>query len=100
LIRGVGLAENGDLHAAIADYSRSLDLTASATAFYNRGTAYLALGDFGAALADLDKAIEVQPSVPQAHVNRGLALLSTGQTSVAFAELERGLVELRGNGLA
>jgi tetratricopeptide (TPR) repeat protein len=100
LIRGVGLAENGELHAAIADYSRSLDLSATATAFYNRGTAYLALGDFGAALADFDKAIEAQPSVPQAHVNRGLALLSTGQTSVAFAELERGLVELRGNGLA
>ena len=100
LIRGIALAENGDHRAAIADYTRSLDVMATGSAYYNRGTAYLALNDYAAGLADFDKAIAADPRVPQAHINRALALLASGRTVEVRADLDRGLELLQGDPLA
>jgi len=95
-ICGTMLADKGDYRGAIADYSRSLDLMPTASAYYNRGTAYLALDEIALALADFDRAIAAQPAMPQAHINRALALLAGGRTEDVVAELDRG-VELLGN---
>jgi len=96
LIRGTMLADKGDNRGAIADYSRSLDLMPTASAYYNRGTAHLVLDESALALVDFDRAIAAQPAMPQPHINRALALLAGGRTEDMVAELDRG-VELLAN---
>ena len=99
-IRGIDLADKGDQPAAIAEYSRSIELTPTGSAYFNRGTAYLALGDRVRAITDFDKAIAAQPSPPQAHLNRGIALLGSGRTDEITAEFDRGVELLHGEPFA
>ena len=98
LISGNALAERGDHSGAAADYSRSLELTPTTSAYYNRGTAHLALGEYTLALADFNSAVAGQPSVPQARVNRALALLAIGGSQEEIrADLDRGVELLHAN---
>src|SRR6476469_5188315 len=90
LLSGIALAERGDHHGAVAYYSRSIELTPTTTAYYNRGTSYLKLGEYVWALEDLDRAIAGQPSVRQARMNRAVALLFDGREKEEIrAELDR-----------
>jgi tetratricopeptide (TPR) repeat protein len=90
LLSGVALAERGDHHGAVAYYSRSIELTPTTTAYYNRGTSYLLLGKYAWALEDFDRAIAGQPSVRQARINRAVALLIDGREKEEIrAELDR-----------
>ena len=75
LLSGLALAEKGDHRGAVALYSRSIELTPTTTAYYNRGTSYLVLGEYMWALEDLDRAIAGYPSVRQARMNRAVALI-------------------------
>ena len=100
LIRGIGLADKGDHQAAIADYSRSLELFPTTSTYYNRGTAYLNLTDYPRALADFNNSIATPPGPPQAHINRALALLPSGRMDHIFAALDRGLELLPGDPFA
>jgi tetratricopeptide (TPR) repeat protein len=71
--RGLAHAERGDLEAAIADFSKAIDLDPKAAAAYNnRGTAYADKGNFSAALADFFRAIELNPKNAAAYYLRGL----------------------------
>jgi tetratricopeptide (TPR) repeat protein len=97
LLSGITHAEKGDQHAAVADYTRSLELRPTSSAYYNRGTAYASLGDFALALPDLDRAIEGQPPVPQAHINRALVLLASGRGEEIAADLDRAVYLLHGD---
>jgi len=97
LISGIAHAEKGKQHAAIADYSRSLELMPTPSAYYNRGTAYAALGDYGLALPDLDIAVAGRPPVPQAHINRALVLLASGHVDGITADLDRAVDLLNGD---
>ena len=90
LLSGIALAERGDHHGAVAYYSRSIELTPTTTAYYNRGTSYLRLGEYVWALEDLDRAIAGQPGVRQARMNRVVALLFDGREKEEIrAELDR-----------
>ena len=90
LLSGIALAERGDHHGAVAYYSRSIELTPTTTAYYNRGTSYLVLGEYVWALEDFDRAIAGQPSVRQARINRAVALLIDGREKEEIrAELDR-----------
>jgi len=90
LLSGIALAEKGDHRGAVAYYSRSIELTPTTTAYYNRGTSYLVLGEYMWALEDLDRAIAGYPSVRQARMNRAVALLFDGREEEEIrAELDR-----------
>ncbi|CAM9528284.1 unnamed protein product [Discosporangium mesarthrocarpum] len=60
--RGNVMVAEGDLNGAISDYSKALELAGSLNVpdmwmiYLNRGTTYLAMGETGSALADLDQA--------------------------------------------
>ncbi len=80
LNRGNSKFFQGKLDAAIADFTRAIDLKIDriAAAYYNRALAYAAEGRFEEAQADLELALAADPSLKQAKdqlaaINRILA---------------------------
>lgn len=68
------MAKN-DLVTAKSLYDRLIDIAPyNATGWCDRGIALAAMHQYEAALADLDRAIELDPTMDQAHVQRALAL--------------------------
>src|SRR5438105_2835094 len=63
----------------------------TAMAYANRGRAYLVLGDFAKALADLDEAVRQQPRYAAAYSHRGNAYLASGRTDLALADYTRAI---------
>ena len=61
-----------------------------------RGTAAAARGDLASAIADLTKACELAPEVPEYFYQRGLAYLQNKQPDLALTDFNRAL-ELRSN---
>ena len=55
-----------------------------ARAYNNRGFAYFITGDFEAAIADYNTAIDLDPENARAYSNRGLAYRSTGDFEAAI----------------
>ena len=56
--------------------------------YYNRADAYFNLGDIEMALADFNKALEMDPYCPDAHNKRGLIYLGRGQDKLALADFD------------
>jgi Tfp pilus assembly protein PilF len=56
--------------------------------YADRGLAYLAKGDTGRAVVDLDKAIELQPALALAYYARGVARLTIGDYDLAVEDLD------------
>ena len=64
--------ESGACDAAIADYTRAIDLNPKfAEAYNNRAYTYMVQHNYAAALPDLDKALELRPDYVNALMNRG-----------------------------
>ncbi len=66
----------GDYAGAIADYDEALNRTARSAAallYHGRGGARHAAGDFDAALADYNRALELDPGLCAVYVSRGHA---------------------------
>ena len=65
--RAVTHAADGDLKAALADYTSAIWLgyDDSYKAFYNRGTIYESQGDFESAVADFKEAYKLRPDEPR-----------------------------------
>lgn len=65
--RAVTHAAEGDLKAALADYTSAIWLgyDDSYKAFYNRGTIYESQGDFESAVADFKEAFKLAPDEPR-----------------------------------
>lgn len=70
--------------AVLQDSLSAVDLS---TAYTYRGAAYLDKGQVDQALADLDKAIELQPSLALAYFARGVAYYYVGDYEQAIADL-------------
>lgn len=68
--------------------SKALALKPSATAYANRGAARLILKHHAKALADADKAIELQPNLAVAHCVRGHALTGLKRIREAFSSYD------------
>jgi tetratricopeptide (TPR) repeat protein len=47
--------------------------------------------DYAAARADLDRAVELEPTLGEAFVNRGVVMMADRDYAQALAEIERGL---------
>src|SRR5258708_518453 len=69
--RGSAALKNGDVEAAINNYSRAIELEPkNAKAYGGRGAAKRTKGDIEGALADLNKSIELDPTVQSAYYAR------------------------------
>ena len=56
--------------------------------YAHRGLAYLAQGEVNKALADLDRAIELQPTLALAFYARGVARFALGDYDLALTDLD------------
>ena len=90
--RGIAAAAKGDLLAAIADYSKAIELAPDdASAWSNRGSAYASLGDLLPALADHEKALELAPGNASSWHNRGVDFEELGQHRKALADYAKAI---------
>jgi tetratricopeptide (TPR) repeat protein len=90
LNRGHALCDEGNYEAAIANYSKALELQPEdAQAWFGHGNMSAALGQFEVAVASYDKSIELQPDDYQAWNNRGYALHRLGRYEAAIVSYEK-----------
>lgn len=65
--------------------------TLSATEYNRRGSEYNSQGQYDLAIADLNKAIEMDPKYAAAHNNRGYAYLKQNKYDLAIADLNKAI---------
>ena len=87
--------ESMNLEAAIDAFSKAIELAPNspynAYAYAGRGNVKHSLGQDEAAVADLDRAIELDPNSPYAYAGRGNVKHSLGQDEAAVADLDRAI---------
>jgi tetratricopeptide (TPR) repeat protein len=74
---------------AIEWYMRALQLGANASIQANVGYAYLLLSDWQQAKANLEKAIDLDSNIPEAHNNLAIVLSKLGDENGALAQLAK-----------
>jgi tetratricopeptide (TPR) repeat protein len=85
--RGLAYRRQGDLHSAIRDYDKAIEINPrAADAFNNRGNAYQGLRDHERAMRDYREAIRLNPAYTHAYNNRGVSLLERDELELALAE--------------
>ncbi len=102
--RGLAYEERGLWDRAIADFTSAIGLGANpaiangdrAVAYNNRGTVFDKRSEYGGgeldrALADFERAIELDPKIASYYLNRGHASYVAGHTSQAIANYVRAL---------
>ena len=89
--RGVELAEQGRWEEAIVEFDMAIELDGDPLSYMARAITYGALDDFDRALADLDKAIDLDSGWGEAYRERGAAYALTGDTEQALADLQMAL---------
>ena len=73
---------------AIRQYSEALFIEKSSKIYYKRYKAHLSLQDFENALADLDSALELDPSYTAALLQRGNLRMLTGRCAQAAEDYQ------------
>lgn len=93
LQRGLSRLEGEDYKNALVDLNTAyeLDKQNRVHVLICRGRTFAALGKNKEALADLDKAIEMEPKIPLSYINRADVYLSEGRDEHAIADLEQAL---------
>jgi tetratricopeptide (TPR) repeat protein len=85
------ICAGADADAAIAACSKLLEGKASkqymAIWLQNRGASYARKEDLDKALADLNHAVEIDPTVPESYINRAYVLNAKGDSDRALADL-------------
>lgn len=69
----------------------SLDRRDRAGTLVNRGVMLTRARDYAAARADLDRAVDLEPTLGEAFVNRGVVMMADRAYEDALAEIERGI---------
>ncbi|MFH0809040.1 MAG: tetratricopeptide repeat protein [Pseudomonadota bacterium] len=86
------LNESGDMEAAIADFTKVLDLKPDcATAYSLRAEAYIEASDYDHALADGTKAIELNPDYGASYYSRADAYRGRGAFDLAIRDYTRAM---------
>jgi tetratricopeptide (TPR) repeat protein len=86
---GIAADKQRQFDVAITEYRKVTELEPSfADGFISLGQAYMEKRDFGAAIAPLKHALEVNPDSPPAHQLLGYALLAQGYAAQAIPHLE------------
>jgi len=93
--RGTKLLKLGgeNLDLAVADFTEAIQLRPDyGAAYFNRGTAYLSREDYDRAIADIDKAIEIEPPDNFSYYqNQGLAYSRKGDYDRAIADYNKAI---------
>jgi tetratricopeptide (TPR) repeat protein len=92
--RGVADSDKKDYDAAIADYTRAIELNPQyAKAYYGRGSARFRKQDFPNAIVDFTKAIKLDPHLVEAFYERGNAEFVTHKLDSALTDFNK-VIEL------
>jgi lipoprotein NlpI len=88
-----GCAQTKDVDAAITGCTRIISDSkvkpkGLAAAYYNRGNAHSAKGEFATAIADYDEAVKLDPKNARALANRGTAHSEKGDADAAIADFD------------
>lgn len=77
----------GKYDDALEYYTRSIELGGGNLhiPYYNRGNLYFEMGEYETALADLESALNIDPTYASAYLARGMVYLATGN-SLAYAD--------------
>jgi tetratricopeptide (TPR) repeat protein len=70
-------------------FQQAIDVNPNPPAYVNRGTAYSRLGQDGKALADFNKAVELDQNYASVYVNRGSLYLKTGNKEGAASDYRK-----------
>lgn len=81
----------GDLDGAVKKFTESINIRETATAYLERGNAHSSKGSGQQALADWNRAIQLDPNLAAAYAARGTYYRVSGDLSRAMADLERSL---------
>jgi tetratricopeptide (TPR) repeat protein len=76
---------------AVLDLTRALSLNPHGDAYYQRARAYFGLEDWSNTIADLDKAIHLQPNRAEAYELRGDAYAKLQNVEAALANYAEAL---------
>lgn len=80
---------SGDLEGALKDYNTLISEKPESLLYSGRGDVYFKLKKNKEALADVNKAISIDPKFAQAHVNKALILFETAKIKEACASLDK-----------
>ena len=83
--RGIAYRDQGDIEAAIKDFSTSIKMHPSFDAYLHRGEMYFEKGAYTIAEQDFSKAIEMNPSY-EAYRMRGVTYLVLGKLDMAIVD--------------
>lgn len=87
--RGIALYRLGRLDEAIADLSKAITLKQHPRFYDDRGNLLAQKGDFESAMADLNRAIEIEPKYAKAYGDRGIVRLMRGEDTAAELDFRK-----------
>ncbi|MEP6742672.1 MAG: tetratricopeptide repeat protein [bacterium] len=88
--RGVAYLALKNYAAALADFSRCIELGPSGEAYNNRGNIYFSQKQFKEAISDFGESIKLKESA-EAYTNRGTAYEEIGEDNLGFADLDQAI---------
>lgn len=87
--RGIALYRLNRVNEAIADLSKALTLKQHPRFYNDRGNLLAQQGDLDRAMADLNKAIEIEPRYAKAYGDRGIVRLMRSDDTVAELDFKK-----------
>lgn len=90
--RGMAFEARGEISAALADYTKSIELDSNFYfGFYNRGNIFFDMKRYEPAILDFTRTIQINPRFVNAYVNRGLCYLEKNDLDMAISDFEKAL---------
>ncbi|HZZ77370.1 MAG TPA: tetratricopeptide repeat protein [Gemmataceae bacterium] len=89
--RGNEFFAQGDFDQAIEFYTAAIDAKADAKSYFCRGTAHLSKEELDKALADFDKAVQLDPTATYLRIDRSQLLQRMGKTAQGINDLDEAL---------